>query len=202
MRKLSEGAESRIYQVRVFGIDGIMKRRAKKGYRIREIDDNLRVQRTKKEARIMSFVLSYGIRAPTPLLVDKYDILMSRVHGSNLNDLLDSKADFGKIFSVLGNYAAILHNNNIVHGDYTPANMMVCKNGQVYLIDFGLSEMANSINEKALDLLLMKRSVSKAYFHKLVDSYKVKCKDSGTILKRLERIEKMGRYNTRTLLAD
>lgn len=203
MKKLSEGAEAHIYSINFLGFDGILKRRIKKSYRIRDIDDNLRLERTKSEARIMGFVSSFGINSPNVLLVSKYDIIMNRIYGKNLNDILNSNSkrdNLQKIFAILGHYAALLHNNNIIHGDYTPANVIIDANGAAYLIDFGLSDTTNSIEDKALDLLLMKRSVEKDDFRKFIDIYSKNSRDSKSIIKRLGEIEKRGRYNTRTLL--
>jgi Kae1-associated kinase Bud32 len=196
MRRIAEGAEAYIYSVNVFGIEGILKLRESKKYRIREIDENLRMQRTKKEARIMNAVGLLGISSPTLLLVDRYGIVMTKIDGKNLNDVGKYHAD---IFSILGTYAALLHNNNIIHGDFTPANVMVDGSGMPVLIDFGLSDITNSAEEKALDILLMKRSINDNEFKKFVESYTKSCKESRTILKRLVEIEKRGRYNTRTL---
>jgi Kae1-associated kinase Bud32 len=201
MKKISEGAESYIYSAQFLGIDCIVKRRIKKNYRIEEIDQAIRGQRTKNEARIMALVSALEINSPSLLLVDRHDIFMSRIYGLNLNGLLNSCLyDVDKTFSVLGRYLAILHNNNISHGDYTPANVIVDKRGLVYLIDFGLSEVTNSIEDKALDILLMKRSIDEGVFSKFIDAYKEHGKESKSILNRLEDIEKRGRYNTRTIL--
>lgn len=200
---LSEGAESRVYLTNFLGFDGVVKRRMRKSYRIEQIDEALRSKRTKNEARIIGLVSNLGICAPKVLMVDRYDILMSRIEGRMLSDVLDSKTKskmLAKTFSVLGNYAAILHNNNIVHGDYTPANVVVDESSIVYLIDFGLSEITASVEEKALDLLLMKRSVGKEFFEPFMQVYRKNCKEAKLILARLGEIEKRGRYNTRTLL--
>jgi Kae1-associated kinase Bud32 len=202
IKKLSEGAESCIYSSDFLGLNSVIKRRIVKPYRIKEIDNNLRTERTRNEARIMGLVSSFGVNSPNLLLVDKYDIIMSRVYGSNLNDILNrnGSSSFGKIFPVLGHYAALLHNNNITHGDYTPANIIIGKKGIVYLIDFGLSSITNSIEDKALDILLMKRAIDSKSFGVFVLEYKRECKESGAILKRLQEIEKRGRYNTRTMM--
>ena len=204
MRKLSEGAESIIYNTRFLGLGSVIKRRVKKHYRINEIDDTIRSRRTKNEAKIMCAVSSLSIRSPKVLLVGKYDITMSKIIGVNLNtyNLLDAATakKLVGVFSTLGKYAALLHNSNVVHGDYTPANIMINK-GNVFLIDFGLSEFNSSIEEKAIDLLLMKRSIKKESFRMLIKSYTKKCKNSIKIIKKLEEIEKRGRYNTRTLIA-
>ena len=200
MKMISEGAEARIYSVRLMGIGAVLKRRIKKDYRIEDIDTGLRVARTKNEARIMALASELEINAPVLLFVDRYDIFMSRVDGTMLSDLLNSEDDLKGVFPILGKYAAILHNNNIAHGDYTPANIIVEKGENPHVIDFGLSEITTSIEEKALDLLLMKRSVDTPHFNKFMESYKHHCKDGGLILKRLELIEKRGRYNVRTLI--
>ncbi len=205
LKKISEGAEAHIYSGNFFGFDGILKRRVEKRYRLKGIDENLRIQRTKNEARILGLVYSLGINSPGLLLVDKYDIYMHRIYGDRLNDILDSdiKAKkIEKVFRALGRHAAILHNNSIAHGDYTPANAILGKNGDVYIIDFGLSEITASLEEKALDILLMKRSVDKRNFDVFVEAYKKECKESKMVLKRLGGIEKRGRYNLRTLITN
>ncbi|MGI0100614.1 MAG: KEOPS complex kinase/ATPase Bud32 [Candidatus Micrarchaeaceae archaeon] len=202
MRKISEGAESDIYAVDFLGMGCVLKRRSKKEYRIREIDDKIRATRTRKEARIMGSASSIGISSPRLLLVDKYDIIMTRANGRNLNDILNSKTDsydINLIFRRLGLYAAMLHNNGMVHGDYTPANVMIEGRSNVHIIDFGLADATASIEDKALDVLLMKRSIDSASFSTFAKSYKRSSKDAAGVFGRLADIEKRGRYSTRTL---
>lgn len=205
IKKIAEGAESDIYSCSLMGFDAILKRRIEKKYRLKTIDENLRNQRTKNEARILGLVSSLGINSPGLVLVDKYDIYMHRIYGTGLNDIINSKSTKikvgEKIFRELGSYARILHQNNIAHGDYTPANIIVDKNSAVYIIDFGLSEITNSIEEKALDLLLMKRSIDRNSFKTFLTAYRKENPQSKIVINRLEEIEKRGRYNTRTLMA-
>ena len=202
MKKISEGAESYIYSGKFLGIEGILKRRIVKKYRLKEIDEGLRSQRTRSEARILCLASELGISSPRVFLVDKYDIYMTRIDGIMLSDLLDSgeKRKMNGLFETIGSYCALLHNSNIAHGDYTPANIMV-KGNAAYVIDFGLSEITNSIEQKALDLLLMKRSITAKQNALFISSYKKACKEDKHILQRLNEIEKRGRYNTRTLAA-
>jgi Kae1-associated kinase Bud32 len=201
VKKISEGAEAQIYSVNFLGLQSILKRRAEKNYRIKEIDQNLRMYRTKNEARITGLVSSFGINSPSILLVDKYDIVMSKIDGETLNNSINErkKINSRKIFSVLGNYAAIMHNNNIAHGDFTPANIILDRKGSLHIIDFGLSDITNSIEDKALDLLLMKRSISTQDYKHFIENYRIICKESKLIMQRLAAIEKRGRYNTHTL---
>jgi len=55
---------------------------------------------------------------------------------------------------------AKMHNADIVHGDFTPANIIVSKNS-VYVIDFGLAEISKKHRRKsyrlAFDEALSKR---------------------------------------------
>lgn len=201
MRLSSKGAESFVYSTIFMGRDCMLKRRIAKRYRVPDLDKSMRISRTRSEARIMGAVSGLGINSPRVILVDRYDILMERINGANLNEIMQHRRTngFGRIFSTLGEYAAALHNNDIVHGDYTPANVMIGNGNSVYLIDFGLSETSNSIEEKALDLLLMKRSISTTDYSNFIKRYKNKAKNAHVVLMRLDEIEKRGRYNTRTL---
>ena len=200
--KISEGAEAVMYGIRILGFDAVVKCRMRKSYRIESMDTQIRVMRTKRESRAMSAALEAGVRVPPVLFVDKYNICMGRISGIGLNKLMTSKRVDGKIFYMLGVYAGRLHNAGIAHGDYTPANVMVDDKGLPWIIDFGLSEMTNSLEEKALDLLLMKRSVSAARFRIFAKGYKERSNDAIGVMKRLSEIEKRGRYQTRTLLAE
>jgi len=205
MNKISEGAEAYIYSTDFLGLDAIIKKRIIKKYRAKEIDENIRILRTRNEAKILSAVSNLGLKSSKLLLVDKYDIYMTKINGLMLNNLLSSGKKINNLsgmFVLLGNYLAILHNNNIVHGDYTPANVMIGKNGNLFVIDFGLSQITNSIEEKSLDVLLMKRSIDKKNIGIFIESYRNICKENKEVLKRLKEIEKRGRYNTRTILVN
>ncbi len=202
VNRISEGAEAFIYGIRILGIDAVVKYRAAKRYRIAEMDKWIRSDRTKKEARIMTAALEAGVNVPSVLFVDEYDICMSRIDGSGLNALAASKTIAKSIFRKLGVCAGRLHNAGIAHGDYTPANVMMDSSGEPWIIDFGLSEMTGSMEDKALDLLLMKRSINTMQFRAFADGYKAQGKDAAGVMKRLGEIEKRGRYQTRTLLAE
>ena len=199
MKKVSEGAESSIYAVEFLGIQCVLKRRAPKRYRINEIDETLRNQRTRNEARITGIAAAAGCRSPRVVLVGKYDIVMTSIDGTMLNDMLDSAGS--ALMSSIGRQLAALHNSGVTHGDFTPANIIVGKDGSPHVIDFGLSEITNSIEERALDLLLMKRSVSAAQYSALAKTYAKSVKDWKSISGRLSEVEKRGRYNVRTMLS-
>lgn len=107
--RISEGAEAVIYGASFLGFDAVVKERIRKSYRIREMDDRIRVARTKREARMLSVARDAGVCVPSVLLVDRYSICMSRIRGKNLNTLMKRGDGFGRIFYRLGRYAGMLH---------------------------------------------------------------------------------------------
>jgi Kae1-associated kinase Bud32 len=175
----------------------VLKRRARKEYRIREIDTKIRASRTRNEARIMAMASRSGISAPKLLLSQGFDIYMGFVEGERLDSLVERKAG-PEIFGPVGSLLGRLHRINIAHGDYTPANIVV-RDGSPCIIDFGLAQVTGTAESKALDLLLMKRSIGRIQYRRLVSGYRDGFSGAGEVLKRLEVIERRGRYQKRTL---
>lgn len=50
-----------------------------------------------------------------------------------------------------------LHYSGVIHGDLTTSNM-IYKDDQIYLIDFGLSYVKTSIEDRAVDLYVLERA--------------------------------------------
>lgn len=194
-RLVNEGAESRLYIDKVLGCEVVIKERQQKAYRAPELDADIRKNRTKREARIMERLKRAGVRVPTLIAVSAYEIYMERIDGVLLKDM--AKKSTG-LFAAAGKTLAAVHDADVAHGDFTPANIMV-SGGRIILIDFGLSEATNSIEEKALDLLLMKRSITKAQYSTFIGHYSKAYAEAAKTTRRLEAIERRGRYQTRTL---
>ena len=194
MKIINEGAEARIFSADLFGNSVIVKERQRKAYRIEQIDNELRTARTKREAKVLHEVSRLGVNAPRLLAIGKFSIYMSRVNGKLLKD---SKSG-SRLFLEIGRQLALIHNGNVAHGDFTPANIML-SDGKPFVIDFGLSEMTSSIEEKAIDLLLMKRSIDMEQYKAFIKSYAKHSKNSREMIARLASIERRGRYQTRTL---
>ncbi len=194
MKTLSEGAEAKIYSATIFNVRMVIKKRYAKPYRVAPLDLMLRRTRTKKEARIMSAAKNAGVNVPSIYAVGKDEIYMEFIEGRLMRDVVLDKAALAKA----GIELAKLHKIGIAHGDFTPANIML-SNGKVWVIDFGLAEPNAGIEEKAIDLLLMKRSLPKDFYQAFVTTYASAYTDSGTVIRRLEEIEKRGRYQVRTV---
>jgi len=198
-RKIAEGAEAVIYESRFLDTPCIVKERIEKEYRNKLLDEKIRKERTLNEARIIALASSNNINAPFVFLISRYAITMYKIEGTNLNILMEDKIESELIRKVAVQLAK-LHNINIAHGDFTPANIIVDKYRNPYIIDFGLAEITPSIEEKALDILLMKRSISRSEFNIFLEEYKKEAKKSKEILERLREIETRGRYQIRSLV--
>ena len=196
---ISEGAEARISLTEFMGMQVVLKARLPKRYRVREIDEALRASRTKSEARIMSRLLHSGASVPRMLRAGRYTILMEFLPGEKLSESISHGAATPSTFRNAGRILAAIHNSGVSHGDFTPANILRSK-GKLFAIDFGLSTANAEDADKAIDLLLMKRSIDPDSFSHFIEGYDADGR-SQTILK-LSEIECMGRYQSRTLDAN
>ena len=75
---------------------------------------------------------------------------------------------------------------------------------EIYFIDFGLSFFSNKIEDKAVDLHLLRQALeSKHYkiwekaFESVLFGYKSKAQDAKEILARFEKVEERGRNKTK-----
>ena len=193
MKLIAQGAEAKLYKDR----DLLIKYRAPKEYRIQEIDGRLRKSRTRREARILQKLA--GLDFPSPRLVEFNDerIVMSYIDGKNLSSVLE-KTDFHSISRELGRKIRILHDNHIIHGDLTTSNFIL--KDQVYVIDFGLSFFSLKVEDKAVDLHLLRQALEAKHssIWKPCFAYVLKAYDDGAVEKRLAVVERRGRYKSRS----
>ncbi len=182
----------------------LVKRRISKGYRLKEIDEKLRLRRTRQEARLLAKATGM-VAVPRVLAVDekKKELVMEYIGGKKLSEHLDSmpleKARM--LCKKIGESIAKLHDANIIHGDLTTSNMIyVEKEDKVYFIDFGLGFHSTRIEDKAVDLHLLKQALEAKHFahwqelfNAVIDGYSIS-ENSAKVLERLEKVEKRGRY--------
>ena len=181
--------------------DQLIKDRIKKSYRISYLDLKLRKTRTKKESKLLQKA-SELIPVPTLIKTDeKEKIEMQFIDGKKLSEHLDTIPNSLEICKLIGNNIAILHDNNIIHGDLTTSNMIYEeKERKVYFIDFGLGYESSKIEDKAVDLHLIKQALEakhfkdyEKFFKEILEGYKIS-KNHKEVLKRLEKVESRGRY--------
>lgn len=199
MKKLiAQGAEAKIFLEN----DAIIKHRFPKSYRLEQLDNSLRKSRTKREAKILLKLAA--LHFPSPRLVDSDNaetVMMEHLKGNLVKNILNQK-NCKKLGEEIGKKIAILHNNEIIHGDLTTSNMVM--NKEVHFIDFGLSFFSQKAEHKAVDLHVLKEALEakhhscwKDCFEKILKMYKKNADESKSILKRLELVEKRGRYRAK-----
>jgi len=181
----------------------IIKKRISKGYRHPLLDNQLRVRRTRSEGKILTKINSL-INTPRILKIDEENkqIVMEFIHGEILSSSLDN-FEMPKALSIcrlIGENIAIIHNAGIIHGDLTTSNMILLKD-KVYFIDFGLAFHSLRIEDKAVDLHLLRQAFESKhferwqdYFNEAIESYKTKSLDSIKVLQQLKKVEARGRY--------
>jgi Kae1-associated kinase Bud32 len=195
---LSSGAEAVIYLEELMGRKLIRKVRPRKGYRIRELDEKLRINRTKKEAKLIHTARMGGVNAPAVIDVHEDQLIMEFIEGKRLDILLkENEGGEGRVMRELGEQVAKMHNSGVVHNDLTVVNIIV--GGKVYIIDFGLGEFSRSLEDRAVDIFVLIKSLKASVPEKeeiIKDFFSGYSMLSGyeDVLKRVREIEKRGRY--------
>jgi len=195
MKLIQQGAEAKIFLEN----NVIVKERIKKNYRCEEIDLHIRKTNTRKEAKLLDKARE---QVPTPKVLNVCDkdmkITMEYIKGNKLRDVIHD-IDRKQTFSRIGRKIARLHNMNIIHGDLTTSNIIIAD--KIYFIDFGLGFVSTRIEDKAVDIHLIKKALeSKHYLYSdecikyVLQGYKAEVKEFESIMRRLERVEKRGRY--------
>jgi len=191
VKQIGFGAEAVVYSFKAFGKKLVIKYRKKKGYREKTLDDELRTKRTSLEANILR-KLENVIEVPKVYIQSKHAIVMSFEEGKTLSEIKESKKRKFYIKKA-GEALSKMHELGIVHGDFTPANILV-EGDKIKIIDFGLSQFSKDIEEKAMDILLMKRAVSKEEFEGFIKGYALNKSEKEKILRKVKEIESRARY--------
>ncbi len=203
MKKIiQQGAEAKIILNKKE--KSIIKNRVSKSYRHTELDKKIRKRRTKAETKLLK-KSSNIIRVPVPEFSQKFDeIIMPYIKGKKLSENLDEFSEKGqkKICREIGKSIALLHKKEIIHGDLTTSNMIL-KGKKLYFIDFGLGYISKKIEDKAVDLHLLKQAFEAKHFKNYQKNSREIFKEyektfgktkSKKIIERIKTIEKRGRY--------
>lgn len=192
---IAQGAEATITKEKEI----VIKNRISKSYRIKEIDEKLRKQRTKSESKILEKA-SKIIPVPKLKSWKDFSIEMDFIQGDKLSESLNkyTTKKQSEIMALLGKEVGKLHDINIIHGDLTTSNTILSKE-KVYIIDFGLSFISNRIEDKAVDLHLIKQALEAKHFQNweyLFKSFikKYNPQEKKQILLQLKKVESRGRY--------
>jgi Kae1-associated kinase Bud32 len=195
MQTLARGAEAILYT------DGeiVVKERLSKSYRIDDIDNRLRKFRTRREAKILATLQELDFPAPRCRhFSDRMmTITMDFISGKKVKDML-TPTTRNALGEEIGRLVAMLHSHDIIHGDLTTSNMIF--NGNVQFIDFGLSFFSSKIENKAVDLFLLDRTLATTHsnvypeiFETIITAYSQHYPEARHVLSRLEQVRQRGR---------
>ncbi len=196
---IKRGAEAEIRLIEWYGKKAISKLRITKQYRNPILDNAIRKQRTLHEAYMLHEAKKASVSTPSIYFVDprNAEIVMEYIDGRVVKDIITKNVELSRY---IGEVVARLHMNDIIHGDLTTSNFLLYRD-RLVLIDFGLSFKSKRIEDKAVDIRLIKEVLSSAHadifddaFRLFLEGYKGILKDIDDILKNVREIEKRGRY--------
>ena len=115
---------------------------------------------------------------------------MEKIEGSMVKEIIDDDLSFE-----IGSQISKLHDAGIIHGDITSSNIML-QDDKLVFIDFGLGRYSTLDEDKAVDLLVLKKSLQSIdynlatkYFDLVLKGY-----DNDIVADKISEIESRGRY--------
>ncbi len=194
-----KGAEADIIEASWDKSPAIIKKRLKKNYRKDSIDNKLRIERTKKEAKLISDSKKAQIRTPYiySIDLDNYELVLEKIEAPDLHSIIeDNSIEYlEELFELIGKKVALMHESGIIHGDLTTSNILLMDETPVF-IDFGLGRYSSLDEDFGVDLLVFKKSLSTIIpensdklFQSFLDGY-----DNEKIVNKIDEIESRGRY--------
>ncbi|MCD6456007.1 MAG: Kae1-associated kinase Bud32 [Methanophagales archaeon] len=175
--------------------DLVYKRRVQKRYRVKEIDERIRRERTKSEAKLISEARRKGVSTPIIFDINDYELVMERIEGDLAREVIDEG-----ISERIGEFVGVLHKNGIIHSDLTTSNIIVGRDNVIYFIDFGLSFIESSTEARGVDVHVFFQSLCGTHesYERLkesfIEGYKRTFPDASQVLRRVKEIEQRGRY--------
>ena len=172
----------------------VRKWRLPKSYRLAQLDEQIRQERTLREARIMSEARRHGV--PTPIICDvsRFELVMEHLEGEKLKDMITPQ-----LSERAGEMVGRLHKGGIIHGDLTTSNMIL-HSGRICLIDFGLSFYESSVEAQGVDVHVYFQTLESTHDRpeELKEAfgagYSRTYPGAEAVLKRVKEIKARGRY--------
>lgn len=197
------GAEARLDSSVWLGRKVVVKQRVVKGYRHPALDRALQTFRIKNEVRLMLEARRAGIPVPVIYSVDLAEnrIVMEEVEGVRVKDALEGLPEerAEEVCRKIGEIAARLHANDIVHGDLTTSNMLL-DGDRIVLIDFSLGSKSSELEDKGVDMHLLEEAFHSAHYRRsglyraVKEAYVAAYPEGAEVLKKVREIERRGRY--------
>jgi len=208
LKLLRKGAEANLYSAKFLGLKSIVKLRVRKAYRVPELDRRIRGYRTVHEATLLHEARKAGVPTPLVYFLDRKNckLILQHVEGVRLKEALNGRLEPGKVKGLalrLGELVGRLHSHGIIHGDLTTSNVILTPQGGMVLIDFGLGFHSESLEDRGMDLHLLRQTLkshhtrlAKPFFQAVLEGYgKILGKEKlSEIEGKLGEIKARGRY--------
>ena len=201
MQLIRQGAEAKLFKTTHEGEPALLKQRVEKDYRCAELDERLRRERTAIEANMLRKAKQLGIETPRVFSVDreKKEILMQFIEGPRVKDILGNGHNL-HLCGEIGKAIAIMHAAGLIHGDLTTSNILQAS-GKIYFIDFGLSFNSGKLEDKAVDLLVFKKTFEATHcalmplgWEKIMEGY-LGAGGNKDVVKQMQRVAERARYS-------
>ncbi len=164
---VTEGAEATLRKVDWWGFPALVKSRDPKKYRPKALDERLRKERTRTEARLLQDARRLGVRTPIlyDLDVEKCRLILEELPGPTLKELLVDPATPAPVAAAavqqLGLALGRLHAGHVSHGDLTSSNVLLPTGaaGPVAFLDLSMGARNAGVEELGIDLHLVEEDL-------------------------------------------
>jgi TP53 regulating kinase-like protein len=203
---IKKGAEADLYLIRWLDLPAVRKVRVPKPYFQPQLDQAIRSHRTSQEAIFLRKARECGVSTPLVYFVDpkRAELIMQFIEGERLKEALLTRGDEEcvELCREMGRVIALLHSHDIMHSDLTPSNFIISK-GRLVALDFGLSFISKKLEDRAVDLHLLKGVListytekADLYFNSVLEGYSSIHGEAfvNTLKAKIREIERRGRY--------
>eukprot|EP00127_Corallochytrium_limacisporum_P001415 Clim_evm37s55 gene=Clim_evmTU37s55 len=216
-----QGAEARLYFTTFGNRKCVLKERLAKPWRHPVLDRKIRKGRLLHEARCILKAKKAGVAVPaifhvSPavgcLWIEYIGCPTVRDHLRQFqhSDTPETAQEVERVGKALGRAVAKLHAFEIMHGDLTTSNALWdADTADVIMIDFGLSAITTSAEDKGVDLYVLERAIRSTHptlelFDHVISAYSmaseamddVKAAEAKTAIARFEEVRLRGRKRT------
>ncbi len=198
------GAEATLTAASHFGRLVVVKQRRPKAYRIPEIETAIARGRMRNEARLLRRARQAGVGTPAVLDADPeaQTLVLEYLGRRALRETFDTLPgpEWRLAARAVGEAVGRLHSAGIIHGDLTTSNI-VLKEGAVHILDFSLGQVADRVEERAVDLKAFKDSFAATHlshaadFGLVLQGYRAVLGAAGAqVVAHIGKIERRRRY--------
>ncbi|HYB78877.1 MAG TPA: KEOPS complex kinase/ATPase Bud32 [Thermoplasmata archaeon] len=165
--EVSRGAEASLRRVDWWGFPALLKVRDLKTYRPKALDERIRRERTRNEARLLVDARRLGVRTPLVYDVDlvRHRLTIEELPGPTLRQILEDPDvppdDVPVAVRSFGHALGRLHAGSIAHGDLTSSNVLFPEGprGPPAFLDLSMGTRSPGLEELGIDLHLVEEDL-------------------------------------------